>query len=168
MVRQERPLRLYRNPSDLAPLAWSWVEDQLAASGTYWVVARGPGHPHPRPVWGLWHHERLHLSIGSPTLVATARDDPTVTVHLESGTDVVIVEGFATVGAETGPELLAAYRRKYDWEYDVAQYGALTRVVPSKILAWRSAGWAGRDSFETTGCWTFPAPPAHADRADDA
>jgi hypothetical protein len=159
MVRQERRLALYGGPSDREPLAWSWVEAQLATAGTYWVVARGPGHPHPRPVWGVWHDERLHLSIGSPALVAAARAEPAVTAHLESGTDVVVVEGLATVGAPTGPDLLEAYRAKYDWDYDVAEYGPLTRLDPVKVLAWRAAGWAGRESFQQTGCWTFPPPP---------
>jgi hypothetical protein len=59
---QERTLRLYGTPSDQDPLAWSWVEEQLEAAGTYWLVAPTTGHPHPRPVWGIWHGQRLHLS----------------------------------------------------------------------------------------------------------
>jgi len=153
--RHQHDLHLYGSLSDRTPLAWSWVGQQLADAGTYWVIARTPGHPHPRPVWGIWSQQQLYLSIGSPTLVQAIRADPVVTVHLGSGTDVVIVEGLASSSAPTAAPLIQAYNDKYAWDYDVSQYGALTRVRPSKVLAWRTAGPAGRDSFQTTGSWIF-------------
>jgi hypothetical protein len=157
MAPRERVLRLYGAPSDQDPLAWSWVEKQLEAAGIYWLVACTPGHPHPRPVWGLWHGQRLHLSVGSPTLMRAVGQDPSVTVHLDSGTDVVLLEGTAIPTARGGtPSLvIEAYNAKYDWEYQVAQYGELIVVQPLRVLAWRTAGWAGRESFQATGCWDF-------------
>jgi hypothetical protein len=106
-------------------------------------------------VWGVWSGQQLFLSIGSPSLVQAIGADPVVTVHLDSGTDVVIVEGLASSSAPTPASLTQAYNSKYDRDYDVSQYGALTRVRPSKVLAWRTAGPAGRDSFQTTGSWIF-------------
>jgi hypothetical protein len=153
--RKEEELRLYGARSDRAPLPWSWVEEQLAGAGTYWVIARNPGHPHPRPVWGVWHEHQLHLSLGSPTLREALREDPVVTIHLDSGTDVVIVEGLVSSAAPTVPKVIEAYDQKYDWEYQVSQYGDLTEVKPRRVLAWRTSGWAGRDSFQTTGRWAF-------------
>jgi hypothetical protein len=47
-------LRMWGRPSDAEHLSWSWVQDPLKKAGTYWVVARGGSHPHPRPVWGVW------------------------------------------------------------------------------------------------------------------
>ena len=157
MTRRETALRLYGRASDRPALAWSWVEQQLTDAGTFWVVGRTQGHPHPRPVWGVWHAQRLHLSLGSPALVRAVRQDPAVTVHLESGTDVVIVEGFAAAGLPNEQALIHAYNRKYDWDYRVEQYGHLTSVEPTTVMAWRAAGPAGRDSFAETGCWTFEA-----------
>jgi hypothetical protein len=149
---------LYGGPSDREALAWSWVEGCLTVAGTYWVVPRSPGHPHPRPVWGVWHRERLHLSVGTPTFRRAVVDDAAVTVHLDSGTDVVIVEGVVAPPATTSPTALAAYDVKYDWTYQVDQYGDLAVVEPTKVLAWRSAGPAGRDGFRSTGCWVFGGP----------
>jgi hypothetical protein len=149
------PLRLYGQVSDKPPLEWAWVQEQLQAAGTYWVVASTPT-PHPRPVWGVWSDERLFLSVGSPAIARAVAGDPAVGVHLESGTDAVIVEGMAA-GATTDPAVIAAYDAKYDWSYDVATYGALLRVDPRVVLAWRTAGWAGRESFQQTGRWTFTA-----------
>jgi hypothetical protein len=159
---QPRPesLRLYGSSSDHPGLAWSWVEEQLAAAGTYWVVARGPGHPHPRPVWGIWTPgRRLELSIGSPVVSRALDADPRVTVHLDSGTDVVLVEGLVEPGVATDPESIASYNHKYDWDYRVDEYGHLVAVRPVRVQAWRCAGWAGRDSFQATGSWAFEPPP---------
>ena len=149
-------LRLYGSPSSQDPLAWEWVAGQLSAAGTYWLVAAGAGPPHPRPVWGVWVDEVLHLSIGSPALAAQIRPGSVpVTAHLESGTDVVIIEGAAALPTQTASEVVAAYERKYGRAYDIDEFGALTLVSPTTVLAWRAAGWAGSESFTATGRWTF-------------
>lgn len=146
------PLVMYGQPSDAEPLDWGWVDQQLREVGTYWVVSRGARRPNPRPVWGVWIDRTLHLSIGSPTVIGDLRQNPLVSVHLDSGTDVVILEG-AVTGSTGDAELLRVYDAKYDWEYDVDEYGPLTSIAPSKIMAWRSAGWAGRDGFQQAGRW---------------
>jgi hypothetical protein len=147
-------LRFYGQPIERSPLEWAWVESKLAAAGTYWVTARTDGHPHPRPVWGVWRGRRLHLSIGTPVTLAALAADPAVTVHLDSGTDVVIVEG-RLGGTTTDADVLDDYNTKYDWNYDSSEHGPGTSVEPERVLAWRTAGWAGRDSFQQTGRWTF-------------
>lgn len=155
MEPRGRRLRLYTQPSTHPPLAWGWVDAQLTAAGTYWVIARSAGHPHPRPVWGVWHGELLHLSVGSPVLRAALAEDSRVTVHLDSGTHVVIVEGTALTTSADDRAAVQAYDAKYDWEYDAVQYGALTRVAPSRVFGWRTAGPAGRESFTETGSWDW-------------
>jgi hypothetical protein len=155
MPPRERTLSMYGQPSEIAPLEWDWVDQELAASGAYWVIAIGGGrYPHPRPVWGVWHGEQLNLSVGSPVLQRALSAGSAVSVHLESGTDVVILEG-DIAGSTTAPEVIDAYDRKYEWSYDANEYGPLTIVTPTTILAWRASGWAGRDSFQQTGCWEF-------------
>ncbi len=70
---------------------------------------------------------------------------------------MVIVEGRATAPAE-GQEPYDAYKAKYDWSYSIDDYGPLTKIVPSTVLAWRAGGWAGRDGFQETGRWRFTSP----------
>jgi hypothetical protein len=146
------PLSFFGSEADCAPLDWSWVDEQLTRAGTYWVVPRGPAAPHPRPVWGVWQHQRLLLSVGSQVVGRQLRDDPTVTVHLESGTDVVIVEGRVD-GQSVDGAAIEQYDAKYQWSYTIDEYGPLTVVAPSIVLAWRSGGWAGRDGFQSAGRW---------------
>jgi hypothetical protein len=152
------PVRMYGRRADLAPLDWSWVEQQLVAAGTYWVVTRSPGHPHPRPVWGVWLADELLLSIGSVILGRELAADHRVTVHLDSGTDVVVVEGRAA-GVVTVPNavdaFLEVYNPKYEWNYTIEEYGPPMRIVPTTVVAWRSAGWAGREGFQQAGKWSF-------------
>jgi hypothetical protein len=126
----------------------------LTASGTYWIAADA-GRPQPRPVWGVWDHGQLHLSIGSPTIRRAIGQQPLVTVHLDSSIDVVILEG-EVAGTTDDPSVVAQYDRKYDWTYDVVEYGPLTTIAIDVVMAWRSTGWAGRDGFSATGRWKFP------------
>ena len=76
-------------------------------------------------------------------------------MHLDSGTDVVVVEGIAQRIIEPDAALVAAYDRKYDWQYSYDEYGPFTRITPTIVHAWRSAGWAGRDGFQSVGRWRF-------------
>ena len=148
---------MYQVPSEVAPLEWAWVDGQLTSTGCFWVVAPTLAHPHPRPVWGVWFEETLALSLGSPRLRADLPEGTDVTVHLPSDTDVVVVEG--TVSGHTVDEIwIERYDEKYDWDYDVRRYGPLTLVAPRKVMAWRSAGWAGREGFRATGRWRFATP----------
>jgi hypothetical protein len=156
MAPTREPLRMFGSTSEVEPLEWAWVRAHLESAGTYWVVARTSSHPHPRPVWGVWFDDALGLSLGSPVLRSELAADPTVTVHLDSGTDVVIVEGTAEAltNADTvGP--VRAYNEKYDWDYAIDDYGPFTRVSPRAVLAWRAAGPAGRDGFRQVGRWRF-------------
>lgn len=155
MERKAGPLTMYGTPAQLATIEWPWVADHLRRAGAYWLTVPTSGHPHPRPVWGLWHRDLLQLSIGSPALRAGATRRAPVTVHLGDVTDVVIVEG-AVAGTTDEIGVLEAYNNKYDWNYTVAEYGPLTTVEPVKVMAWRSAGWAGRDGFEAAGRWRAP------------
>jgi acyl CoA:acetate/3-ketoacid CoA transferase beta subunit len=104
-------------------------------------------------VWGIWLGDMLHLSIGSPTLAA-AGPATSMTVHLDSGIDVVIVEGLVD-STTVDPDLVAAYDDKYTWSYDASAYGPLTSIRPVAVMAWRSAGWAGRDGFVATNRWRW-------------
>ena len=158
-------MKLFGLPSHDNSLPWKWANDQLTSAGTYWVVARHHGRPHPRPVWGIWYRRRLHLSIGSPAILTALHTDPAVAVHLDSGTDVVIVEG-RYGGGSINQAVIKAYNAKYRWDYKAAEYGELVVIQPTAVLAWRAAGRAGRDGFEKTGRWTFDRTDPGTDRTD--
>ena len=153
MAFVRRSVSFYTQESDKPPLEWAWVEQQLHDAGTYWVIAAaGAAYPHPRPVWGVWQGELLYLSIGTPSIQRARTEGRSLAVHLDSGTDVVIIEG-DPAGSTAERTILDAYDTKYDWKYDAETYGPLMVVAPRRILAWRSLGPAGRDGFAEASRW---------------
>ena len=119
-------------------LGWAWAADRLESARNYWLCTTSPsGTPHARPVWAVWVGDRVCFSTdpASPKAWNIARD-PRVTIHLESGDDVVILEGVA----ERLPEQLAvavqgAYQSKYAWDGTVdpaSWYG----FRPARGYAW--------------------------------
>lgn len=113
-------------------LAWSWADEQLERAHNYWVATAGP---HASPVWAVWAERTLVFSCGGSSRKARAlARDPRIVVHLESGADVVIVEGKAEQ-VDVTAELLAAYAEKYGPVE--ASIGNWYRVRPNRVLAWR-------------------------------
>lgn len=113
-------------------LPWAWAEERLLASRNYWVATVGP---HASPVWGLWQDGTLLFSCGRESRKARAlAQDPHIVVHLESGDDVVIVEGVAEPAAATVDDL-EAYEQKYAYRPEPGE--GWYSVVPKRALAWR-------------------------------
>src|SRR5881398_218114 len=105
-------------------LPWSWVERECARARNFWVcTTRADGRPHAMPVWGLWLGSPGDVLGGSlafstdPTSLK-ARNllrDPRIVIHLESGDDVVILEGRArTLDVAADAELVAPFVTEYD------------------------------------------------------
>ena len=130
-------------------LPWSHVIQRLSDALHYWVCTTGPGgRPHATPVWGVVLDGTLYFD-GSPE-TRRGRNiaaNPAVAVHLESGTDVVIVHGDAHeiqgVDKDFYARLAAAYSAKYkslgyDPSPDTWAIGGLYSVVPQTAFAWTS------------------------------
>lgn len=145
--------------TELGPDHWplSDVFQRIHTARSWWVCTTRPdGRPHAVPVWGLAIDERVVFSTGNTAVKATnIAANEHVVVHLESGDEVVIVEGTAvTVSVDALPDgYVDAYEAKYGFRPDFADMGAvLFEVVPAKIMAWDEAAFA-----ETAARWRFPA-----------
>ncbi|HEX2173493.1 MAG TPA: pyridoxamine 5'-phosphate oxidase family protein, partial [Dehalococcoidia bacterium] len=82
-------------------LPWSWAVERLEGARNYWFSTTRPdGRPHAMPAWAVWLDGRLYFE-GSPETrrARNVAQNPAVVVHLESGDEVVILEG---VAAEAG------------------------------------------------------------------
>jgi len=68
--RADRPVAKgygLKDPKD-GLLPWSWAEEQLAKSRTYWIsTARSDGRPHTMPVWGAWVEGAFWFGTGEGT-----------------------------------------------------------------------------------------------------
>jgi hypothetical protein len=137
-------------------LPWSHVVERLEAARVYWVCAAGPGgQPHATPVDGLWLDGALYFG-GSP---ATRRQrylraNPAASVHLESGSDVVILNGEARESAGVpralAERLAAASNAKYGYGQSAADYekGGYSVFRPREAFAWK-------DGLQNATRWRF-------------
>jgi PPOX class probable F420-dependent enzyme len=138
-------------------LSLEHVEGCMAEARHYWVATVRPdGRPHATPVWGLWVDGALYFGVAPGTRKArNLAQNPNVAVHLESGEDVVIVEGVAEVVTDPDPGLVDRL-----FTSSVAKYGMGSRDVegsyvvrPRVVLAWS----AGSPSSYTR--WVFDQQP---------
>ncbi|HET6874299.1 MAG TPA: pyridoxamine 5'-phosphate oxidase family protein [Acidimicrobiales bacterium] len=145
--RPKSPDFMARGTGDL--LAWSWAQGRLESERHYWVATVGPyGRPHVRPVWGAFVDDRLYLSVGAAGFrqVDERRD---VSVHVDSGVDVVIIDGVAErVGDQAERRSVSeVYNPKYGLELDADFVNF--RVSLSVVWGWRDG------DVNTATKWTF-------------
>jgi hypothetical protein len=87
-------------------------------------------------VWGLWFEDAIVFSSNPQSRKArNLVRDPRVVIHLESGDEVVILEG-EVEPAESTEEIAAAYESKYDWKPDVGEREGWYRLRPRTAYAW--------------------------------
>ncbi len=132
------------------PIQWSWVVERMTDARNYWVAtARADGGPHLSPVWGLWHDDAFHFFTDPDSLKArNIRRDPRAVVHLESGDEVVIMEGTLEPASAT-PDIVSSYESKYGISLGDAPEG-LYRLKLTKALAWLES-----DFPKTATRWRF-------------
>jgi PPOX class probable F420-dependent enzyme len=120
-------------------LDWSWAEERLAAARNYWVVTSGAdGAPHSMPVWALWLDDSLVFSTSpSSRKGRNLARDPRVVVNLESGEEVVVLEGRVEETPLDG-SIADAYEAKYDFRPSTGSpEGLWYRLRPRVAYAFR-------------------------------
>ncbi len=132
------------------PIEWSWVVDQISGARSYWVATnRRNGPPHVAPVWGVWARDRFHFFTDPDSLKGrNIRRDPRAVVHLESGDNVVILEGELLLRPAT-TEIVTAYEAKYGISFGDELEEVYTLDI-SKVLAWTES-----DFPKTATRWQF-------------
>ncbi len=135
-------------------LEWEWAVQRLEKAHNYWLcTTREDGRPHAMPVWAVWTKGAAYFSTGRTTLKArNLARDPRLSLHLESGDQVVILEGIAEEVAEAEVEdLLERYRAKYGIDPPLTDPGTVTyRLRPRVALGWRE-----KDFPESATRWVW-------------
>ena len=129
----------------------------MAVARNYWISTASQGFPNSRPVWGVWRACHLYFSTGSAIAKNISRDSR-IQVNLESGDELVILEGHASAMPDVDIGFwVDAYRKKYNWEMPQTAEGVY-RVIPARVLAWicDSSGLDGGMLFSNTATeWRF-------------
>jgi Pyridoxamine 5'-phosphate oxidase len=138
-----------------AKLPWTWAIERLSRARNYWIATTRPdGKPHSRPVWGLWFDNTFYFSTGS-LAASNLSIHPAITVHLGSGSEVVIVEGVAEPIRDVTlvEHVVSQYNQKYNWNVDPHNLPGPFYAVRPKV----AFGWYFKESElnpESTGLGT--------------
>ncbi|HMD80275.1 MAG TPA: pyridoxamine 5'-phosphate oxidase family protein [Anaerolineales bacterium] len=127
-------------------LTWDWVAAQLTESKHYWLCSVRPnGHPHVVPRWCVYVDGKIYYD-GSPE-TRHARNielNPNVSLHLESGSEAIIMEGIAEAAGkpsrELGKKISEAYKKYKEFGYapkpNSWDGGGLFVFTPRQCIAW--------------------------------
>jgi PPOX class probable F420-dependent enzyme len=146
----------YGITSEPYDVSWDDIAAKIEGSRNYWIsTSRRDGRAHAMPVWGVWVDGWLYFSTGPTTVKGrNLRRDPRVSVHLESGDDVVILEG--SVERVTGRTELTRFADAYDLKYgfrpDPDDPDGLTYRVEPRV----AHTWLEKDFPNTAMRWVFP------------
>ena len=128
-------------------LTWEWVATQLAESKNYWLCSVRPtGRPHVVPRWAVFIDGKIYYD-GSPETRHNRNIElnPYVSVHLENGTEAVMLEGISGPAGKPSPELGERLSQAYTAKYKDAGYapkpvwwdeGGLYVFTPRQCIAW--------------------------------
>lgn len=156
ITRPQFPPGYVDNPT--SAVSWEYVAGQLAEARHYWLCSIRPpsraealagqvdGRPHCVPRWGVYLDGRIYYD-GSPETrhARNILQNPQVSLHLESGSQAVILEGTAAEAGKPSTELAqklsAAYKRKYAADGyapkpDQWDEGGLYVFTPRQCIAW--------------------------------
>jgi hypothetical protein len=141
----------YGEPKNQLP--WSFARERLEQAQNYGICTASPeGRPHAAPLWGVWL-DGLFIFDGHPA-TRWGRNilaNPYMSLQLESGNEVVIVEGIVEDVTEPDRALYAraadAYEAKY--KYRLPDHGFFL-LRPRAALGWTEfPGDATRWTFGT-------------------
>jgi PPOX class probable F420-dependent enzyme len=138
-------------------LPWRELVSRMEGSRNYWICTTRPdGRPHAAPVWGLWFEGAFVFSTGADSRKGRNLErNPEVVVHLESGDDVVILEGTVEIipVADADPAWLERYAEvygaKYNLKMDFAAMGADMAAALYRLHARTAFAWL-ESSFPAT------------------
>ena len=139
-------------------LPWSWAEEQLNRSHSFWLATRWPdGRPHVMPVWAIWHADRLLFSSSNGSRKArNLRHDPRCAVTTEEPRNAGVVEGVAELitRREELEAFLEAENPKYGTSYGFDMVdpalNSCFRMKPTWAFGVRADNFTGSPTR-----WTF-------------
>lgn len=126
---------------------WSWVSAQLTDSKNYWLCSVRPdGRPHAIPRWAVYMDGKIYYD-GSPETrhAQNIGLNPHISVHLENGSQVVILEGASEPAEKPSPEFGKRLSQEYIRKYEDLGYapgpnswdeGGLYVFTPQQCITW--------------------------------
>jgi hypothetical protein len=127
---------------------WARAVEQIANAHNYWISTTRPdGRPHAMPVWGVWVDGALLF--GTDRTSRKGRNiaaNAAIVAHLESGDDVVVLEGVAEEVADAAllARYVEAYDAKYQFRLDTSDAATVTYALrPRVAFTWLERDFTG-------------------------
>ncbi|MDQ2743831.1 MAG: pyridoxamine 5'-phosphate oxidase family protein [Chloroflexota bacterium] len=122
-------------------IPWARAVERLEQAQNYWLATTNPeGRPHVTPVWGVWVEGALYFDgIPSSRWARNLDANPALAVHLESGEDVLILEGLAedlVIDPDLGARVIEAWSGKYGRLQPKPVTDGIFRLRPRVARAW--------------------------------
>ena len=114
------------------------VERRLQTEQNLWLATvRLNGSPHLVPIWFVWVAGKIYLCTSADSIkVRNLMQNPHVSIALEDGLHPVVIEGLAKPIGVTPKPVIAAFKKKYDWDIsDDSEYNQVVVIEPKKIRA---------------------------------
>jgi hypothetical protein len=130
-------------------LPWQHVVERMEKTQNYWVATVDPdGQPHAVPVWALWVDGALCFGGGQTRWMRNLAANPKVAVHLESASEVVILEGEVEYIADPDHPLSARADKVSRAKYRMPSHAPFYALRPRVAFAWSA-------SLHDATRWTF-------------
>lgn len=110
---------------------------RLETARNLWLATVRPnGAPHLVPIWFVWHADKAYLCTSIESVKArNLIHEPRVAFALEDGDDPVVIQGTAAVLDAAPPEVVKAFRRKFDWNIvSDATYNSVIEITPLRVV----------------------------------
>lgn len=118
-------------------MEWSAVEARLTKAMNFWVCTAGKnGVPHARPVWAVWVDGALCFGGHGVRWEKNLAENPAVSVHLESGDDVVILEGEVQRITDMSLPFVKRSEEVAKKKYGMGGEGPFWALRPRRAFAW--------------------------------
>ena len=148
----------YKFPQTLEGLLpWSHALERLERAQSYWLATTRPdGRPHVTPLWGAWVDNAFYFDgLLTTQWARNLAKNPAAAVHLESGDDVVILEGTVDdleTSAELGARIIQAWDAKYGRLHPDPASNGIFRFRPRIARGWSTS------SLKDGTRWQFEEP----------
>ena len=144
VTRPKFPKGYVDNPKSF--LTWDWVAARLTESQHYWLCSVRPNRkPHVVPRWCVYVDGKIYYD-GSPETrhARNIEKNPNISLHLESGSEAIILEGIAEPAGKPSPELgkklSQAYKKYKEFGYapkpNAWDEGGLFVFTLRQCIAW--------------------------------
>lgn len=142
MATRERPYighPEYGIPKDTKGLLeWSRVAERFTTELNFWICTTAPDStPHARPTWGVFVDDTICFGGGPKTRWSRNLEaNPNVSVHLESGAEVVVAEGIVDRITDADDPRLKAIDDAYEVKYKMRHGPSIWLLKPKLVIAW--------------------------------